>query len=118
MRAPFLFLATCMNSRRPSVENAEFYGMGNFAQVAQYLLAVGGANVGDGIADGFRGFQILSKDIRFVRGENMIELCEHAGNVFVNVDEAVGFLGFVQLYGGEIHAVESGALVSVIDNPL
>lgn len=115
---PLFFDAfTAQEFRRASVKNAEFDGVRNFAQIVQNSFAISGSDVGDGIADRFRGFQILAEDIGLVRGKNMVELCEHAGNIFVNVDQAVGFLDFMQLDSGKIHAIESRALLSVVDDP-
>jgi hypothetical protein len=100
----------------PLVQDAKFDCVRNLAQITENLFAVRGADVGDGIADGFRGFQILAEDIGFVRGEDLVELREHPGNIFVNVDEAVGVSDFRKLDMGKIHAVQGAAVARVVDD--
>jgi len=101
-----------------SVEDAEFYGVGDAFQVFEDFAAIGGADVGDGVADIFGGLQILAENVGGMHGEDVIDLREHAGNIFVNVDEAMRAFDFWQLHAGKIDAVERAAVADVFDDPL
>ena len=100
------------------VQYAEFDGVGNCAQIAQDFFVIRAANVRDGIADGVGGFQKLAEDVGSVICEDVVKLREHAGNVFVNMDEAVSVFDFGQLDVWEVDTVKSVAVVSVIDDAL
>lgn len=103
---------------RRSVEDAEFYGVGDALEVFDDFASVGRADVGDGVADSVGGFQVLSENVGGVRGEDVVDLREHAGNVFVNVNEAMRAFDFWQLHAGEINAVERAAVADIFDNAL
>ena len=83
--------------------------MRNGPQILEDSPVVRGADIGNRIADGFGRLQVLAQNVCLVRGKDFVELREHSGNVFMDVNQPVRLVDLRQLDVGKIHAVERAA---------
>src|SRR6185312_1610218 len=115
---PPSFAPTSGYSRIRSVEHSEAQGVGDAADVIQQGFRIVGVDVGDHIAQPLLGLQVLAGDVGAVRRQRLVDACQDAGHVLVQVYQAMRLGLGRQADGGEVDAVLGTAGIDVVHDAM